>query len=259
LVFSSLAMDLAALPWDYTLILLVLAIFVPWRGTVRVRELLARPRLGTADRVAMYGSTIAFQWLAAGVTAWRVLTREVRGSNLAGLADNLGLALPRPLATIVIGVGLSVALAATQIMSLRALARMPSAQRGPLYEMATRFMPQTLVETLPFLALLCTVSVCEEFLYRGFALLAFARLFHGSLTVAILASSAIFAFGHLYQGRRGVTTTFFLGTVLGVVRAWTGSLAPCVLVHFVIDLVAGLAGPRVLQRVELAGGRRETT
>jgi membrane protease YdiL (CAAX protease family) len=244
-------MDLAALPWDYALILLVLAVFVPWRGKVRVRELLARPRLGTADRVAMYGSTIAFQWLAAGVTAWRVYAREEPGSNLAGsLADSLGLALPRPLATMAIGAALSLALAATQIMSLRALARTPSAQRGPLYEMATRFMPQTLVETLPFLALLCTVSICEEFLYRGFAFLAFASLFRGSVAAAIVGSSAIFAFGHLYQGRRGVTTTFFLGAVLGAVRAWTGSLAACVLVHFVIDLVAGLAGPRILLRME---------
>jgi membrane protease YdiL (CAAX protease family) len=244
MVFSSLAMDLAALPWDYALILIVLAVFVPWRGRTRVRELLARPSLGTADRVAMYGSTIVFQWLAAGVTAWRVYAREGAESHVVRA---LGLALPKPWATIAVGVSLSLALAATQIMSLRSLARTPSARRGPLYEMAAKFMPQTLLETLPFLALLCTVSVCEEFLYRGFAFLAFARLSYGSVAAAIVGSSAIFAIGHLYQGRRGVTTTFFLGAVLGGVRAWTGSLVPCVLVHFVIDLVAGLAGPRMLQ------------
>jgi membrane protease YdiL (CAAX protease family) len=57
-----------------------------------------------------------------------------------------------------------------------------------------------------------------------------------------------------------VTTTFFLGAVLAGVRTWTGSLAPCALVHFVIDLVAGLAGPRMLQGLARAeDARRDPT
>src|ERR1700722_15423962 len=64
-----------SIPWDYALILSVLTIVVPWRGTVRIRELLAHPTLGTSERVAMYGSTIAFQWLGAILTAWRGLAR----------------------------------------------------------------------------------------------------------------------------------------------------------------------------------------
>src|ERR1700692_500753 len=85
------AISFAILPWDFTLILLVRALIVPWRGTVRVRELLARPVLRPSDRIAIYGSTIAFQWVAAGFTVWRVHARAGTGSFAT---SDLGLALP---------------------------------------------------------------------------------------------------------------------------------------------------------------------
>src|ERR1700722_3248918 len=108
-----------SIPWDYALILSVLTIVVPWRGTVRIRELLAHPTLGTSERVAMYGSTIAFQWLAAILTAWRVLAREGGGPRL--VAAVLGLSLPKPVTALVLGVGLSLLLVCTQIASMHSL------------------------------------------------------------------------------------------------------------------------------------------
>ena len=244
-MLSSLTMHFAGFPWDYALILLVMAVLVPWRGTIRVRQLLARPSLRGSDRIRMYVSTAIFQWIAAAITLWRVHAREAPG---IGLAHRLGIAIPRPIEALVVGVGLSLVLAATQIASLRGLARLPPESRGELYQIATKFMPQTAVEMIPFVVLVCTVSLCEEFLYRGFAILAFSRLFGGSMVAAVFASSALFAIGHLYQGRRGVTTTFVLGCVLAGIRVWTGSLAPCVLVHFVVDLMAGIVGPRAATR-----------
>src|ERR1700681_1399625 len=97
---SLAAMSFTALPWDFALILLVLAIIVPWRGTVRVRELLARPALSPPDRIAMYGSTIAFQWVAAGFTVWRIHARAGTGSFLA---SDLGLAVPHAVLAIAVG------------------------------------------------------------------------------------------------------------------------------------------------------------
>ncbi len=248
-------MKFAAIPWDYTIILCLLAILVPWRGTSRIRELLARPTFGSADRIAMYGSTIVFQWMAAAFIAWRVYARE--GPSLHLVDALLGLAMPKPIATIALGLSLAFVLASTQIVSLRSLERLPASQRGRLYEVAAKLMPQNPIEFLPFFALVCTVSVCEEFLYRGFAFLAFGNLFHGSVTAAIVGSSAIFAIGHLYQGRRGMITTFVLGAILGAMRAWTGSLVPCILVHFTVDLTAGLAGPQSWLRHKPAQGPAE--
>jgi hypothetical protein len=66
-------MRLFGIPWDFVAILLVLAVAVPWRGTVRIRELLKRPSLGTRERIALYASTIAFQWIAVAIIFWRAL------------------------------------------------------------------------------------------------------------------------------------------------------------------------------------------
>ncbi len=104
------------MPWDFALILLVMAVVVPWRGTLRIKQLLARPRLETADRLALYASTIAFQWLAVALVAWRCYARGLG-------AQDLGVALPDPPLAAATALALSLLLAASQLYSLRRLAR----------------------------------------------------------------------------------------------------------------------------------------
>ena len=225
-------------PWDFLVILAVLGIVVPWRGMVRVRELLARPSVDSAERIAMYASTIAFQWAAASFTAWRCY---VRGFN----APQLGLSLGRPVMTILIGGALALALAFIQLKSLRRTAHTSKEQSSFAYQMARTLMPQTFVEVLPFIALVCTVSLCEEFLFRGFAFAVIERA-GGGVTAGILGSAVLFGIAHLYQGRNGVVATSFLGLIFALIRVYTQSLAPAILVHFVVDLMAGLMSPRIL-------------
>ncbi len=90
-------------------------------------------------------------------------------------------------------------------------------------------MPHNMIEALAFVALVSTVALCEEYLYRGFAFAAFQD-----------------AAGHLYQGRRGLRTTFIVGILFAAARIATASLVPSIAAHFVTDLVAGLVGPRIL-------------
>src|SRR5262249_35934014 len=149
-----------------------------------------------------------------------------------------------------IGVGLSLILATTQFMSLRILARTPEAQHGITYEMLRKLMPQANREIPGFLGLVSTVSLCEEFLYRGFAFAAFLLLFRGSTIAAVVGSSILFGVGHLYQGLRGVILTCVLGMIFASLRAWTGSLLPCAIIHFVVDSIAGIAGPQLLHRAD---------
>ncbi len=235
-------MDLSALPWDFVLILFVLGAIVPWRGVVRVRALLSRPKLETSDRLVIYASTMAFQWAAAGATAWRCLAH-------GWSAPSLGVMLSRPAATISLGAALALVIAGVQVAGLRQLSRIPADRRGVIQEMARKLLPQSLAEALPFVALVCTVSLCEEFLFRGFVFAVFDRLFGGSAAAGILCSAALFGVGHLYQGRRGVGGTFVLGVIFASTRVWTGSLAPSVIAHLVLDLVVGLTAPRVLSQL----------
>lgn len=225
-----------ALPWDLIAILILLGIVVPWRGVIRVRALLASPDVASADRIAIYASTIALQWVVASLTVWRCIQS---GWTLR----SLGISLPDPIGAITLGLGIALFFALIQRSSHRRLSRIVPEQRGRVYELAHKLMPQDATEALAFLALVCTVSLCEEFLYRGFIFAVFHNLFNQSSAAAVIGSSLLFAVAHLYQGRGGIASTFVIGTIFALARLFTGSLVPGIIGHFVIDLVAGLAAP----------------
>jgi membrane protease YdiL (CAAX protease family) len=247
MVLLSVAMQETALTWDFALIFLVLAIVVPWRGMVRVRMLLARPHLSSGERISLYGSTIGFQWLAAAVIIWRAV---VRGLGPAAL----GLLPQRPAMGILLGAAMAATLASLQMVSLRQLARLPVEKRGQLYQIAAKLMPQELTEALVFAALVGTVSLCEELIYRGFVFAVFKQLGGGSAAVAIVGSAALFALGHIYQGRRGVANTFVLGLLLAGARSWSDSLLPPIMAHLAVDSVAGLVGQQAAAKQPGGGG-----
>jgi len=229
------------LPWDFALILLILAVIVPWRGAVKMRQLFARPHLDTADRLALYASTMAFQWITVAVVLWRA-----QAHNLS--LHDLAIALPSPPLIIAAAVGLSFVLLLYQLAGLRRFARLPNARGTFLFHMATKILPQNLVESMAFSALVGTVAICEEILYRGFVLVVIANATHGSLFAGAFVSTLFFAVAHAYQGRRGIMLTFMIGLLFAVVRLWTGSLIPSMAAHLFTDLVAGLAAPRVLKQ-----------
>src|ERR1700720_2194368 len=154
--------------WDILLIFFVLSVVVPLRGRARLQQLLARPRVERAERLWLYASTIAFQWIAAAVAAWRAWAHGYT-------ATQLGLAMPgrfRLLAITVFGAALIVTL---QWLNLRRMGRSASPLRGPLQALAERILPQSTKELIPFLGLALTAGICEEFLYRGFAMAAISR------------------------------------------------------------------------------------
>lgn len=234
----------AKLPWDFILILIVLAIVVPWRGAVRVRALMRRDSLTSVDRIALYASTIAFQWLATAIILWRATAHGYR------LAD-LGLALPSPWLTVTVGVTLSALITFNQAASIRRLASLPSEKQGFMRALTLKLMPQNAPERLAFFALVTTVALCEELIYRGFIQRLFLNVSNGSLAIAILGAAVFFSLAHLYQGRRGLVVTFLAGAIFSAVRAWTGTLIPTMAAHFVADLSVGLLAPKLLKPREL--------
>jgi hypothetical protein len=51
---------------------------------------------------------------------------------------------------------------------------------------------------------------------------------------------------HTYQGKQGVGATTLMGLVLGTTRALVQTLLPVMIWHSVVDVVAGIAGPKYL-------------
>jgi uncharacterized protein len=232
-------MRLFTIPWDFVAILLVLAVAVPWRGAVRIRQLLSRPNIGTRERIALYASTIAFQWIAVAVTFWRATARGLT-------AVQLGLVFGHPRRTIAVAIGTTAFLAIVQWQGLKQLRHVMPDPKSRLMQFRAKILPQNSTESLVFIALACTVAVCEELIYRGFVFAVVMLAAGSSLTIAILVSSAIFSAAHAYQGRQGIATTFVLGALFALARVWTLSLVPAIFAHLVVDLISGLSGPRAL-------------
>jgi len=226
------------MPWDILLIFFVLGVVVPWRGRKRLQQLLAKPQVEPAERLSLYWSTIAFQWIAVAVVAWRAWAHGLT-------AQRLGLVMPHPFWLTLITVFGAAVIVTLQWLNLRRMGRSASPLRGPIQALAERILPQSTAELVPFLALAVTAGLCEEFLYRGFAMAMIARV--GLPTgVVILFSSILFGLAHLYQGRAGFVSTMVLGLLFGIARAVLGSLVPVIVWHTGVDVVAGIAGPRYL-------------
>ena len=230
------------MPWDILLIFFVLGVVVPWRGRAKLQHLLAKPHVEPGERLSLYRSTIAFQWLATAVAAWRAWAHGLS-------ATQLGLVIPEGLTAIVIAILGAAVIVTLQWLNLRRMGRSPSPLRRPLQALAERILPQSTTELIPFFALSVTAGLCEEFLYRGFAMAVLSRA-GLPVGVVILVSSVIFGLAHLYQGRAGFVSTLVLGILFGVSRAAFGSLLPGTVWHMGVDLVAGVAGPRYLVRCQ---------
>jgi membrane protease YdiL (CAAX protease family) len=227
------------MPWDSWLIFGVLAIAIPWRGRVRLQHLLARPEFSSKEKLVLYGSTIAFQWMLLGIVAWRAVAQGMTPLEL-GLGRNFDGSLLR---SSVLG---ATAFGTFQWFNLRRLGE----RKGPIPErmrkLSERLLPQRPIEAGPYAALAVTAGVCEEFVYRGFVMAALARIGWADWVVVTI-SAILFGLAHAYQGKSGVIGTALLGLLFGFARVLTLSLIPVVVWHSAVDLVAGVAGPRFLQ------------
>jgi membrane protease YdiL (CAAX protease family) len=226
------------MPWDFWLIFLFLGVVIPWRGHARLKRLLTRPQVSTVEKLTLYGATIAWQWATVALVGWRAI---VRGMTAA----QLGLVSHDTREIVVVAVGGAVLVATLHWFNLRRIGKLQVPAVHFMRSLAERLLPQSLLEFLPYSALAITAGVCEEFLYRGFVMSALTRV-GWNTWVVVLASSALFGLAHAYQGRSGVIGTMLLGLLFAVVRLAYDSLVPVMVWHSVVDLVAGVAGPRYL-------------
>ncbi len=243
-MLPSFAVNSLFIPWDFVLILVFLGAIVPWRGAARMKRLLSKPDLTSADRLSLYGSTILFQWLIVAIVIFRCVARSVDPIEL-------GLAASDPLQVAWVSVALTGLLCANQVIGLRRIMKLPEGQRGSVFAITEKIMPRNAMELLVYAALACTAGLSEEFLYRGFVFMACVRMivnFGPPNAIAAILSSAWFSVAHVYQGRRGIITTFIVGMIFAGIRVWTGSLIPAVAAHIGIDLVAGICVFRSLQK-----------
>jgi len=226
------------MPWDFLLIFLVLIVIVPWRGWARLQRLLSLPHISSRERIFLYLTSIAMQWIIAALVVWRSFAR---GLSL----PQLGLKFQPLFELLLIGILGGILIGVAHWFNLRRVGHSNNPAVDGIRALAAKIFPHSNKEALVFCGLAATAGICEEFLYRGFL---FAALSHVSVPTwgILLVSSVMFGLAHAYQGRSGMTGSLLLGTVFGFVRILYDSLVPVIFWHAAVDMVAGFAGKRYL-------------
>ena len=84
--------------------------------------------------------------------------------------------------------------------------------------------------------LVIVVAFAEETMFRGYLILRLNATTR-SLFAAVIVSTAIFSFGHGYEGSAGVVTVGFMGLFFALVYIWRRSLVAPMVMHFLQDFI----------------------
>jgi uncharacterized protein len=181
-----------------------------------------------------YARTILVLWTVT-LIAWYAL--RLHGQSIA----DVGVRAPDLAIAYVVGPAISIIWlllgTATRRRSLP-----PDYARG-----VRAIVPTNRADWFWFVPVAASAALCEEFLYRGFALTQIAQL-TGSVALGVVISSLAFGLGHAYQGRLGMALVTVLGLIYSALFVTFDSLAPSVLAHFVQDIAAAAITARVLAR-----------
>jgi CAAX protease family protein len=199
----------------------------PFVGALNARRF--RADTDPHARLARYYRTITLEWGLCAIVLLVVLV-----SPRLGLAD-LGVQEPRWSAYSIVGLfGLLLSVVGLLFLRFRMLAGQPQVT-GP--GAVLELLPRTPAERRVFAALAVSAGICEELLYRGFALAVLAAIAPsvGPLWTVVIGAVA-FGLAHAYQRLAGMLVTGILGACLAVLYLGTGSLLLPVAFHALVDL-----------------------
>ncbi len=238
--------------WDAWLLNAVLVAIFPawaWWGYHRLRA--SGRRLTGGDRLRVYASVMASEWLLVAATLLVARRHGVPG-------ERLGLGLGSPGATLAAAAGLLAACLLLSLAQLAQIRRTPPERLAAGVERIRDFLPRGGREIAGWIALALTAGICEEILYRGWLVSVLSAAL-GSVGAGVVAGAVLFGIGHAYQGRKGMLGAGALGLVFGAAFAMTGSLLPGQVLHAVFDVVNGLLGAAIVSRLPGPGTTGEGT
>jgi membrane protease YdiL (CAAX protease family) len=218
--------------WIEHVFVLAFAVGWPVRAYLEYPRFRRRVRAGEPGaRLAAYAESMIVQWLfAAGAVAL--------GIRLSWDWSTLGLTLPaggRGLVGLALALALSAFLLAQSV--LVASRRATHAEVRRAIEPAAELLPADRNDLKGFVALSLTAGVCEELLFRGVLAAYFAHAlgYWGGHAAAL----AVFGAAHSYLGPHAALKALGAGLVVAALYVGTGSLAPSMLVHAVMDAASG--------------------
>lgn len=216
-------------PWWHTLLMIApIAFFSVMGGGKR-----AQHSLGT-HHVAQYLSTMAFEWVLAGIALWgirmkKVPLRQLLGERRSGIKawfTDVGVAA-------LFWIWAMAVLAAIGLVLKLAHFTMPEKTIAGL-------APHNAVELLLWILLSVSAGICEELVFRGYLLQQFTRM-SGKVWVGVLCSSLLFGGAHGYEGAGGMIAITAYGAMFCVLAIKRRSLRAGMMAHAWHDSITGVA------------------
>lgn len=213
-------------------ILLFLTLVAPFLDLPFSRRL--RRKATAEGRLAFYRFATVQLWLLAAV-CWRL--RDGAGLRVSHAPGDLSWVFGAPWRTWLAAVPVGVFLV---LVLMPGIACVLQPRRVPAYTRAAKRMhwllPQGDHQRRWWVLVSVTAGVCEEWIFRGYVLHGLHAEMGFSLTMALVLSSALFGWNHLYQGWSAIGGSTLIGFALGLVALLTGGLLIPMGLHAVIDL-----------------------
>jgi uncharacterized protein len=195
-------------------------------------------------KTRLWATSIGWSWalVAIGSALWLYYDRSWRSLGFS-VPDGWRLWVSVVLVLLLVAYVAQTAVAVARDSATRASVR---EQMGNL----TAVVPRTRAELVGFVGVAVTAGFCEEFLFRGYFLWAFAPWigWWGAAAVSVL----VFAVLHAYQGWSGVLRASIFGVLYTLAVAVFNSLWPAIALHVLVDLQGGILAWLAL-REEQAG------
>ena len=123
----------------------------------------------------------------------------------------------------------------TVAFGLRAFHLHPENIRGTV----SRLAPYSRAELMAWFVLSLSAGICEEFIFRGYLQLQFARI-SDRVWVGVIASALIFGFSHGYEGLSGMLLIVAFGALFSIFRLVRGNVRAGMMAHCWHDFLSGM-------------------
>jgi membrane protease YdiL (CAAX protease family) len=227
---ASKAEPLLAPVW-HTVLIVALAAGTSIAGAKSARFVPA----GHHSNLPTYLALIALEWVLAALVFWGLRLRKtplrtLLGENKPGVGEwfvDAGVALVFWIvALMVLG---------TLAVMLKPLHLHPEDIRSTVSKLA----PTTPREMVAWAVLCLSAGICEEFIFRGYLQLQFARLGHRTW-IGVVASALVFGFAHGYEGWSGMLLIVAFGALFSVLRLVRGNVRAGMMAHAWHDFISGV-------------------
>lgn len=211
----------------HTIFLLIVLAAVGALGYVSVQR---QAVVHDPNRLLLYLPTMAWEWLVVGYIYWGLRRHGKSMRNIAGKSW-------RSAKDFFIDIAIAFGFWLIALFILSLVSRLVHATG--MAEAARLLAPQSLLESILWVALAVTAGICEETIFRGYLQRQFVA-WTRSAPVGVLLSAVLFGAGHIYQGSKATIVIGVYGLLFGILAEVRQNLRPGIITHAWHDAITGL-------------------